>query len=263
MVNLFFEVKFRGAPAIRCSLFDTELSRRYIELIKKQTDTPIFRDPPRYTLEYLKELAIDAQRVLEWDWIKDVYSLDITTRLHKDIEQYLAKGFENIPEEHDHLLHELHYCLHSVESGSKRNSWLQVEWFNDQGFGIEADEYPAKVNLEFGDLRLQNPYVGHHPLYVYEQKDSINIEQTCKFHDFVKPGINIVVDPNDNKPSFDMDAYLKWFETNGSSFVAKHGIEKLKKFTGHPVVGTVINKNDLALLVQQPIIEFEYISFPT
>ena len=64
-----------------------------------------------------------------------------------------------------------------------------------------------------------------------------------------------------NKP-FDMATYLQWFETYAPNFVAQHGIEKLKKFTGHPVVGFVTNKSDLELLVQQPTIEFEYISFP-
>ena len=258
MVN--FEVKFRGVPALQCSLHNTKLTRRYVELIKRQTDTPIFRDPPRYTLDYFKELAVEAQQVLGWNWIKNAYPLEVTTILHKDIEKYLAQGFENIPQEHDHLLHELHYCLHAIESGSRRDSWLQVEWFNDDGFGIDEDEYPAKINLEFGDLRLQNPYVGHHPLYVYEQKDSFDIGQTCKFHDFVKPGINIVVKQSND--SFDMQTYLEWFDTYAPNFVAHHGVEKLKKFTGHPVVGSVINKSDLELLVQQPIIEFEYISFP-
>jgi hypothetical protein len=258
MVN--FTVKFRGVPALQCSLHDTKLAQRYVDLIKHQTDTPIFRDPPRYTLSYFKELAVEAQQVLGWDWIKDSYPLEVTTQLHKDIEQYLAQGFENIPQEHDHLLHELHYCLHAIESGSRRNNWLQVEWFNDDGFVIDADEYPSKINLEFGDLRLQNPYVGHHPLYVYEQNDNSNILKTCKFHDFIKPGINIVLDYK-NKP-FDMDAYLQWFETHAPNFVAQHGVKKLKQFTGHPVVGSVTNKSDLELLVQQPIVEFEYISFP-
>lgn len=260
MVN--FEVKFCGAPALQCSLHNTNLTRRYLELVKSQVDVPIFRDPPRYTLDYFKELAIEAQQVLGWNWIKDNYPLEITTLLHKDIEKYLTKGFENIPQEHDHLLHELHYCLHAIESGSRRNNWLQVEWFNDDGFNIDADEYPAKINLEFGDLRLQNPYVGHHPLYVYEQNDNLDIQQTCKFHDFVKPGINIVVTRTHKNKLFDMETYLKWFETHAPKFVAHHGVNKLKKFTGHPIIGSVINKSDLEWLVQQPIIEFEYISFP-
>lgn len=259
MVN--FEVKFYGVPALQCSLHDTKLAQRYLELIKYQTDTPIFRDPPRYTLDYFKELAIEAKQVLGGDWIRDSYPLEITTLLHKDIEKYLATGFENIPEEHDHLLHELHYCLHAIESGSQRNSWLQVEWFNNDGFNIDADEYPAKLDLEFGDLRLQNPYVGHHPLFVYEQKDSSNIQQTCKFHDFVKPGINIVVDSKNKTKSFDMETYLRWFKTHAPKFVQQHGVEKIKKFTGHPIVGSVINKSDLELLIQQPIVEFEHISF--
>lgn len=258
-----FEIKFADVPALQCQLHDTELARKYLNLLKdqySQDPRPSFRDPQLYTLQHFKGLVEQAKTVLGWNWQRDAYDLATTTQLHKDIEQYLARGYANIPDAHNHLLDELHYCLHSIESGSRRNHWLQIEWFNDEGFAIDADEYPAKLSLEFGDLRLQNPYVGHHPLYLYEQRDSTNVNQTCRFHDFAKPGLNIVIVP-DPTPRPDWKHYLTWFETHAKAFVQTHGIEKLKKFTGHPVIGSVVNKQDLQQLVNQPVIKFESISF--
>ena len=259
-----FEIKFAGAPALRCDLYDTEVASRYVDLLKNQYSAdpnPIFRDPQNYTMQYFLQLVDQAKQTLGWEWKRDRYDLATTTLLHKDIEQYLAQGYANIPEEHDHLLDELHFCLHAIESGSKRDHWLQIEWFNDAGFSLDADSYPAKLDLEFGDLRLQNPYVGHHPLYLYEQKDNTKVEQTCRFHDFVKPGLNIVIMPEHKEQKFDWNSYINWFETHAPNFVASMGIENLKKFTGHPVIGSVVNKQDLKELIQQPVIKFESISF--
>jgi len=260
-----FEIKFSGVPALQCQLDSTDLADRYLTLLKDQYNkdsNPVFRDPQNYNLEHFKNLVIQAEQVLGWNWHRDSYDVATTTLLHKDIERYLAQGYQNIPEEHDHLLDELHFCLHAIESGSRRDNWLQIEWFNDAGFDIDQDEYPAKLNLEFGDLRLQNPYVGHHPLYLYQQQDRTNVNQTCRFHDFAKPGINVVIMPNKKTVSeFDWNSYLSWFSSHAPDFVQSNGIDKLKKFTGHPVIGSVINKKDLEQLIAQPKIVFESISF--
>ena len=259
---LKFTVHFKTCPPLHCQLYDNDLSEKYYKLlnIQYQTDSnPIFRDPQLYTLQHFATLARQASDKLGWDWIRSKYNLQITTQLHKDLEKYLENGFEHIPAEHDHLLHELHYALHAIESGSKRNHWLQIEWFNDNGFSITENEYPAKLNLEFGDIRLQNPYVGHHPLYVYEQQDNINILQTCKFHDFVKPGVNIVIKNIPKKLNW--NTYINWFQTFCPEFVQHHGVEKLKKFTGHPVVGKVQNLDDLTTVLKRPSLEFEKLTF--
>jgi hypothetical protein len=259
---LTFAVKFYNTPELQYRLNDTELAHRYLDLLQTQysnNSCPIFRDQHKYTLDYFSILAQRAQYELGWNWIKPHYDLSITTRLHKDIEQYLAQGFKNIPEEHDELLHELHFCLHAIESGSKRNNWLQIEWYNDCGFEIDADEYPAKLNLDFGDLRLQNPYVGHHPLHLYQQQDSINIMQTCRFHNFVKPGMNLVINPEKNL--LDINKYLNWFQTYSPNFLQQHSEEILLKFTGHPVIGCVVNKYDLETVIATPVLEFEYLKF--
>jgi hypothetical protein len=257
-----FYLQFKNCPPLDCKLHSSELADKYFLLLKNQYQTdnkPIFRDPQKYTLEYFSVLANRANKLLGWDWVRPKYNLQITTQLHKDLENFLQNGFEQIPAEYDDLLHELHYALHAIESGSKRNHWLQIEWFNNNGFNISANEYPAKLDLEFGDIRLQNPYVGHHPLFVYEQQDSTNILQTCKFHDYVKPGINIVV--KNTKTVFDWDNYINWFAINCPEFLNIHSQEALVKFTGHPVVGKVTNLDALHVVNSMPVLEFDKISF--
>lgn len=258
-----FQIKFKNLPPLICDIDDTELGHKYYQLVNQQwvdNQNAIFRDLPRYTFEYFKILATQAKQVLGWDWDKPSYDLSTTTLLHKDIEQYLAQGFENIPEAHDELLHEIHFALHAIESGSRRNSWLQIEWFNERGFTIPADQFPAKLNLEFGDIRLQNPYVGHHPLYMYQQRDSTNIMQTCKFHDFAKPGINLVIH-KDTRQKFNWDTYIAWFKQYGQDFLQLHGEQKLRQFTGHPVIGKVRNVNDLQTVLNTPVLDFECLIF--
>jgi len=256
-------IKFKNCPWLDIQLDNTNLAQQWEDLVKsnyKNDPTPIFRDQQDYNISKLESLAKEANEKLGWDWQTEILDLAHTTLMHKDIEKFLANGFSNIPEEYDDLLHEIHYCLHSVESGCKRASWLQIEWYNDEGFAIDENEYPAKINLEFGDIRLQNPYVGHHPLYLYEQRDNINIMQTCKFHNLAKPGINIVIEKKE-PIIFNWDRYLSWFNTHGKEFVNYYGIETLKKFTGHPVVGKVTNLDALEFCLEMPVLAFEALDF--
>jgi len=259
-----FLVYFHGCEPLICNIDATELGNKYYKLLKRQYQTdpiPIFRDPQKYTLYYFKQLADRVCRELGWNWYRDCYDLTATTELHKDIEQYLANGFNNIPEQHDELLHEIHFCLHAIESGSKRNSWLQIEWFNDAGFNITKDQYPRKINMEFGDLRLQNPHVGHHPLFVWEQNDYTNIKQTCRFHDFVKPGINLVIEKNFNRIPFDQQRYVTWWQQHASEVVDIHGIDTILAWTGHPVIGRVENLETLEAVVNTTVLEFSHLEF--
>lgn len=255
------QIVFRDCPPLNVQV-NPGLGRRWLALVESTyTKDPqaIFRDPQKYTTELLAKLASEANQRLGWNWDTTDLSVAATTLMHKDIEEFLAQGFENIPEEFDQLLHDIHFCLHSVESGSKRNSWLQVEWFNDSGFSITADEYPGRLNTRFGDIRLQNPYVGHHPLYLFQQRDSINIMQTCRFHDFVKPGICIVVQPETN--NLCLSEYIKWFQQHSPEFIDQHSLENLVKFTGHPVVGRITNLEDLQYCVQKEYLEFDRLEF--
>jgi len=261
---LEFQVQFQNCPVLHCCVDNTDLGQKYYHLLQQQwntTQSAIFRDPQKYTLAHFQQLADCATQELGWHWKREKYTLDVTTQLHKDLEQYLSQGYENIPEQHDELLHEIHFALHAIESGSRRNSWLQIEWFDDNGFELASDQYPAKIDLEFGDLRLQNPYVGHHPLYLYQQQDYKNITQTCRFHDFVKPGINLVIDPRKSKRKFDWEKYLDWFRLHGKDFLQTHGEDQLKCYTGHPVIGRVINLDDLEQVVNTPVLTFQALYF--
>jgi hypothetical protein len=260
-----FLLYFKHVEPLHCVLNNTSLSEQYYQLIQQQwslDQNAIFRDPQKYTLSYFKTLAHRASAELGWDWKREQYTIQDTVCLHKDIEQYLSQGFANIPEQYDELLHELHFALHAIESGSKRNSWLQIEWFNDCGFALSEDQYPAKLNIEFGDIRLQNPFVGHHPLFVYEQQDYHNIPQTCRLHNFVKPGINIVIQNETRyQKSFDWQAYVQWFDTHAADWLQQITVDTLKKYTGHPIVGRVKNLAALENAVRMPYLEFDRFEF--
>lgn len=256
------KIFFHDCPELLIKIDDTELGRRYIELVKKNyaaQPQAIFRDPQRYDINMLSQLIDQANQCLGWHWQIDDLDLSKTVTMHKDIERFLSQGYHNIPEQYDDLLHELHFCLHSVEANSQRDNWFQIEWFNDDGFDLPQDQYPAKIALEFGDIRLQNPYVGHHPMYLFQQQDNINIDQTCRFHDLVRPGICLVI--HDAYYEVPWQEYTAWFQQHAPGFVAKHGMDKIIAYTGHPVIGRVINLSDLEYCVSRPYLEFHRLEF--
>lgn len=255
-------IKFKNHNPLVLNIDDSDLGQKYCDLVKQNyaQSQPIFRDRPKYTVEYMLELAQQAKAKLNWEWSFDHYDVSITALLHKDIERLLKNGFSAIPEELDDLIHELHYCLHIVQDdrpNKRRGGWLQIEWYNDNGFSLIGTEL-FRQELKFGDIRLQNPYVGHGPLQIYLEKDFINVAQTCKFHDFVKPGINISIG---NITVVDPLIVLESFKNNCPEFVDLHTEEKILSYTGHPVIGTVENLIDLRAVKDAPVLELEYIEF--
>ena len=259
------QIVFRDCPPLNIQLDNTPLSQKWASLVYQtylRDPSPVFRDPPKYTISYLKQLAQEANQHLGWSWDLTDLSLPATTLMHKDIETFLSQGYNNISEKFDNLLHEIHFCLHSVESGSKRNNWLQIEWFNNDGFFIPGDQYPGKLNIEFGDLRLQNPHVGHHPLYLYEQNDHYNVAQTCRFHDIARAGLCIVINSNSQgNDRFIWRDYIGWFKHFAPNFIEQHGIKTLLAYTGHPIIGRITNLKDLEQCLQKEHLEFESITF--
>ena len=256
------QVKFKNYPALNLDIAETALGHRYTNLIKSnyKREFPIFRDLPKYTVEYMLELAKQAKEAFGWKWEADKYHTGITALLHKDLELLLSKGFDAIPSKYDHLVHELHYCLHIIQFEQpvkKRHGWLQIEWFNDDGFDLEDTDI-FQHSTKFGDLRLQNPYVGHGPLQIFAEQDYTDIPQTCKFHDFVKPGINIVINGYKN---FSIDKILTAFKTHAPEFVAQHTEQKIIDYIGYPVVGSVTNLEVLRSVVRSPVLELEEITF--
>ena len=256
------KVIFKYLPPLILNIADTTLGQQYKELVKKnyENEFPIFRDRAKYTIEYMLQLAREAKKKLGWDWSFDHYDIGITALLHKDIERLVGNGFSSIPAELDNLIHELHYCLHVVQDPKhkKRDGWLQIEWYNDSGFNLTGTDIFSHT-MKFGDLRLQNPYVGHGPLQIFLEKDFTNIPQTCKFHNFVKPGINISL--QDFNFPVNTDLILSQFKTHAPEFVEQHTEKTIKNYIGYPIIGNVSNLEDLHKVVNAPLLELERIDF--
>ena len=257
-------IKFRDQPPLFVELNNTDTAEKYFYLIRKNylKSMPIFRDSLNYTEEYMNQLATRAKDIFGWKWdeISD-YSSGIGPQLHKDLEKLLANGFDNIPAEYDELIHELHYCLHLVQHGIKstiRGSWLQIEWYNDDGFELDPN-FKFSLDLPFGSVKLQNPFVGHGPSQMWKEQDFINISQTCKFHNFVKPGINVAIINHDT--SIDLDKLISKFETHDPEFVKLHGREKIIHYTGYPIVGKISNLDDLYTVNLSKSLQLESLEF--
>lgn len=257
-----FEIKFKHTKALQVKLDDTNLAQKYYQLLKQEyTSDPnvIFRDQKYYTVDKLAELYTEANKHLGWNWDISDLSVDNLTVLHKDIEKLVGGGYGDIPAELDGLVHDIHFTLHSVETGNSRGAWLQLEWFNDKGFSISPEEYPGKHKCTPGDIKLQNPWVGHSPYMCYIQDDYKDLMMTCKFHDWTKPGLNIMIEKyGDN---IDIPSIKRWFTNHSPEFVASHGWDTIESYIGEPVVGKVINLDDLDALLEQEHIEFESIEF--
>ncbi len=245
---MIITVTFCQHPSLYIKIQNTEVGCRYFNLIKSNyhKDKPIFRDELKYTTEYMIELAHQARKIFNWKWpVVPDFSQGIAPYLHKDLETLLKNGFSQIPEEYDELVHELHYCLHLTQHklhNNSRSSWFQIEWYNDEGFELDP-EFKFSLKLNKGDVRLQNPFVGHGPLQMWHEQDFINISQTCKFHTFVKPGMNII--HSASRPFTKFDQLIEKFQQHDPNFVEYHGVDKIKHYTGHPVIGKVINTDDL------------------
>jgi len=249
-------VKYQNFPALEIELIDHPLSQAYKDLIRRNDSAQaLSRDPAKYNVDYLRKRSQEAKERLGWDWVKETYDLPTTTVMHKDIETYLAKGFQNIPEAFDELLHELHYTLHAIQGHNVRGDWVQVEWFNDDGITM-PDDFKFVTELKFGDVKFQNPFVGHDPSFVYRQQDHTNISQTCKFHNLVRPGLNMMI----KDYNFTIDEnYLPWFKKHASTWVDQHGADKILRYTGWPKIGQVINTDVLASIINEPTFTFESI----
>jgi hypothetical protein len=248
-------VIFRNHPAIHIKLNDTTAARLWRKLFVQnyQQEFPLFRDMQKYTRRYLEQLIDQANLTCGWNFSTNIQSIKDTVELHKHIEVTLANGYQHIPAEWDHLLDELHFTLHAIQQNSSsrltRGSFLQLEWFNDDYVPLPED-FVFQSNFQFGSLRLQNAYVGHPPLMIFNQHDHANVFQTCRFHDRIKSGLHIMINPSN--PPIDTNAYSQWWNTYASEFVRQHGWDKIMYYTGYPVIGQVINTDDLANIATCP-----------
>jgi hypothetical protein len=234
-------IKLHGQPDIEIIVNDTETGRLYFDLCKNQNqmEAPFFQDTFGYTPEYMIELAHQAKKAFNWDWFSDTYDISKTATLHKDLENSVGKlGFDQIPEEYDHLLYELHHCLHAIQFGkiSKgRTDNFQIEWFTDKSIPLPAS-FEFQEGNKFGDLILINPYVGHNPLQIYHEDDFDSLHTTCRFHDIIKPAIVITTGDMITK-----DMILKKFIKHAPDFVELHGEDKIRYYSGSAVIGKVVD----------------------
>jgi hypothetical protein len=262
-------IYFKDFPPLLVQLDNNKVAHQWKKLFSDNYNRqmPICRSSTKkYTLAYLNELVAEANEKLHWNYSISIASADDTVKLHKNIEQICANGFKNIPSAYDNLIHEMHFCIHAIESSAILSpvtyteptvittpvnkvqtrvpiSFLQIEWFNDDGFALDK-LFKFKLNMEVGDIKLQNPFVGHGPLQIYRYNDWSNVFQTCRFHDFVRPGINLLTKVRDQTDILD-GSYEEWWQTNATEFVSQHGMKKIWHYTGHPVIGRTLNVSDV------------------
>jgi len=266
-MTIKFDILFKDQPALHAELVDSVVAHQYIDLLKKnyQSEPPIFRDVTQYTDEYLSKLLEESQDKLGWLWTNDKNGKPDRIAFHKNLENMLDKegSFSHIPAELDHLIHEIHFCLHSGQHNKKSNkiqrNKLIIEWFNQDYVPLD-DDFEFTVDMKFGDIRLQNPYVGHDPMQIYQEQDLEQVMRTCTFANRIKPGIHINLMDNP-KLNFDLDTYKTWWQINAKEFVDQHGIDQILKYTGWAVIGRITNLDDLITCLKTPVLEFEKLEF--
>ena len=249
-ITVFFE----NCRPLDIKLHDNEVAQNWKKLFQKNLaqSLPLTKNHQQYSFTYLQTLIHQANQKLTWNFDCEIVGIPDTVKLHKHIETVCAEGFASIPAEHDNLIHEIHACIHALEASHNlagdtvppHDGILTLEWYNDDGFALDIN-FEHKFSLEVGDIKLQNPYVGHSPLQVYRTNDYSNINQTCRFHDLVRPGLTIVTQAH-NRNDFSLSHYIKWWRAHAPSFVAQHSIETILHYTGHPVIGRVVNYEDIS-----------------
>ena len=257
-----FEILFKDSDPLKVTLQDSNLASNYYNLLKskyQEDANVVFRDKKYYTLDVFQELAKQANDCLGWTWDISDLSISNLTAMHKDIEHLVGAGYEDLPAEYDNLVHDIHYALHSIETNNERGAWLQLSWYTDEGFSISPEEYPGKKCCKFGDIKLDNPWVGHNPSMVFMQDDYTAISETCKFHDWAKPGMNILIENYGG--DIDVKEYYDWFTTHDPEFVETHTWKTIESYLGEAVVGNIVNLDTLEEILKKPYLEFEKFVF--
>ena len=244
-------IDFVDNPPLVCTLNKDSVTEKYITLLEKnlKESFPIFRDNAKYTEEYFKKIGKELKEKLNWNW-SDRNPKNLNN-LHKDIENILDKSesFKNIPGDLQNLLHEAHFSIHALQYYNKKRphgNFLQIEWFNNDYENLPNDATFAS-QPKFGDLILQNAYVGHPPIQCYLQNDFSNIDRTCAFPDRIKPGIKINLG---TMLKLNFENYKKWWLENCTKYVDIIGWDKIKYYTGWTKIGQVEDIKILEKILQ-------------
>jgi len=258
-------IYFKEFDPIEVELINHTVADKFFYLANKHyIEYPIvFRDPLKYTYDYLEKLIVEANEKLHWNCKTQNLTEEDIIDIHKNLENTLNDegDFRSIPEEFDNLIHEFHYCLHRIQHKDKPNriGYFQIEWFNNEFIPMDND-FSFTNNLKFGDIILQNPFVGHNPLHCYHDDDYTNIDRTCKIPCRIKSGIIMYTIPKAKE--IDYNHYYEWWDTRGKSVLDKVGYDTILRFTGEGKIGEVINKDTLREIIETPnILEFDKLEF--
>lgn len=258
-------VYFKNFDPLQIELINHPVADKFINLVKNHyTNYPVvFRDNLKYNMTYFEQLAKEANSKLGWKWKTENITEPDTVVMHKDLESALNDegDFSVIPEHLDNLIHELHYCLHRVRfnESNNRSGHFQIEWFTNNFVELDSD-FTFSNTVNFGDLILQNPFVGHNPLKCYYDNDYENITRTCRIPNRIKSGIVLVSTESIPCPNF--DDYFNWWHTKGKDFVDAVGYDTIVKYTGEGKIGEVTNKDLFASIISCPdILTFEKLEF--
>jgi len=255
------KIDFIGNSPLVCSLDKNIVTEKYITILEKNLKEgfPIFRDNAKYTEEYFIEIGQQLKEKLDWNWTDK--SPKNLINLHKDIETILEKSesFKNIPGDLQNLLHEAHFSIHALQYYDKEKphgNFLQIEWFNDDYEDLPNDATFTDQPV-FGDLILQNAYVGHPPIQCYQQDDFKNIDRTCAFPDRIKPGIKINLS---NVTALNWEKYKNWWLENCKDYVDNVGWDKIQYYTGWTKIGQVEDINILNKILQTTELELKEVT---
>ena len=247
-------IRVKNYPVVVVDIDNTATGRLYFDLCKQHCNQslPFYRDSSIYTVEYMQELAIQADHAFGWDWFRNDYNIAQTAQLHKDLEYLLGTtGFHNIPEQYDGLLYDLHHCLHAIQFGnpSVRSDYFQMEWLTDNSVDL-PDDFEFVSTITPGTALLINPYVGHNPLQIYQENDWSNLNSTCKFHDIIKPAI--VLAPRRTPVTISAEEILAKFQEQDPDFVATHGAQKILYYSGFAKIGQATDPDLLHRIYSNP-----------
>ena len=243
---MIIQLKFKNFDVLELKIESTETATTFFNFFKMNLidSLPICKDPLEYDWRMFEQLVDKVVTAFGWNWTyNDIKQADLVS-WHKDLESCLEKTGEmdEIPAALRQLVIDTHFCLHRLQTIHEQKELrhrIQIEWYTSDR-RLMPEDVIFKRNIGFGDVILQNPYVGHDPITCFFQDDYKNISRTCAFHDIMTPGFFIQLKDSPWTPGIEKN-YINWYEQKCADFVDKVGLQTIMEYTGYPVVGKVVN----------------------